>query len=48
MSVVVMRILVTGGTGLVGKALDKVLSEEHNRHDSAEWFFVGTKEADLT
>lgn len=44
-----MRVLVTGGTGLVGKALEQVLAEDQSDNQSAgEWFFVGTKEADLT
>lgn len=41
------RILVTGGTGLVGKAIKDVL-DTTERRDDEEWFFVGSKEADLT
>lgn len=41
------RVLVTGGTGLVGKAIEHVLSHGEQRPDE-EWFFVGSKEADLT
>lgn len=41
------RILVTGGTGLVGKAISDVLDATEKRDDE-EWFFVGSKEADLT
>lgn len=40
------RVLVTGGTGLVGKAIEKVVAE--NNQDNEEWFFIGSKEADLT
>lgn len=40
------RILVTGGTGLVGNAIKDILVTE-TRSDE-EWFFVGSKEADLT
>lgn len=38
-------VLVTGGSGLVGKAIQQVVNSE-NRSDE-EWFFVGSKEADL-
>lgn len=41
------KILVTGGTGLVGKAIEDVL-QTTERRDDEEWFFVGSKEADLT
>lgn len=39
-------VLVTGGTGLVGKALQEVISENPPRNE--EWVFVGSKDADLT
>lgn len=42
------RILVTGGTGLVGRAIKDVLEATEQRTDDEEWFFVGSKEADLT
>lgn len=38
-------VLVTGGTGLVGKAIQQVVNSE-NRNDE-EWIFVSSKEADL-
>lgn len=41
-----MKVLVTGGTGLVGKAIQKVIEDENNTNE--EWIFVGSKEADLT
>lgn len=41
-----MKVLVTGGTGLVGKAIQKVIEAEKNSNE--EWIFVGSKEADLT
>lgn len=41
------KVLVTGGTGLVGKAIQDVIQSEEKRDDE-EWFFVGSKEADLT
>lgn len=39
-------VLVTGGTGLIGKAIDAVIKEESPCDE--EWIFVGSKEADLT
>lgn len=42
-----IRVLVTGGTGLVGNAIKDVIATDANR-DGEEWFFVGSKEADLT
>lgn len=43
------RILVTGGTGLVGKGLDDVIKEEiSNGLNNEEWFFIGSKDGDLT
>ncbi|KAH0540201.1 probable GDP-L-fucose synthase [Cotesia glomerata] len=38
-------ILVTGGTGLIGKAIENIVNEE--KQDNEEWIFVGSKEADL-
>jgi radical SAM superfamily enzyme YgiQ (UPF0313 family) len=38
-------IMVTGGTGLVGHAIQTVVKEE--RRDDEEWIFVGFKDADL-
>lgn len=40
------KVLVTGGTGLVGKALQAVIKEEQPSDE--EWFFAGSKDADLT
>lgn len=40
------KVLVTGGTGLVGKALEAVI--ENEKPINEEWFFVGSKDADLT
>lgn len=40
-----MKVLVTGGTGLVGQAIWTVVSEQTS--DADEWVFVGSKEADL-
>jgi GDP-L-fucose synthase len=38
-------VLVTGGTGLVGKALQKVIKEE--KIDNEEWVFLSSKDGDL-
>ncbi|KAJ7338212.1 hypothetical protein JRQ81_010905 [Phrynocephalus forsythii] len=43
----VKRILVTGGSGLVGKAIERVVAEGEKRPDE-EWIFVSSKDADLT
>ncbi|XP_001518831.3 GDP-L-fucose synthase [Ornithorhynchus anatinus] len=40
------RILVTGGSGLVGKAIEKVVAEGAGR-PGEEWIFVSSKDADL-
>ena len=39
------RVLVTGGTGLVGRALADVLSQEPRPHE--EWIFLSSKDGDL-
>lgn len=41
------KILVTGGSGLVGNAIKDVIETSEKRSDE-EWFFVGSKEGDLT
>ncbi|KAM6102855.1 GDP-L-fucose synthase isoform 2-T3 [Theristicus caerulescens] len=41
------RILVTGGTGLVGRAIEKVVADGEGRPDE-EWIFVSSRDADLT
>eukprot|EP00938_MAST-03A_sp_MAST-3A-sp1_P001536 g1536.t1 len=38
-------VLVTGGTGLVGMAIQEVVKEE--KQSGEEWVFVGSKDADL-
>lgn len=40
------KVLVTGGSGLVGKAIENVIAQE--KPIDEEWIFVGTKDADLT
>ncbi|ESO89254.1 hypothetical protein LOTGIDRAFT_205768 [Lottia gigantea] len=39
-------ILVTGGSGLVGKAIERVVQDE--KRDDEKWIFVSSKDADLT
>jgi GDP-L-fucose synthase len=41
-----VRVLVTGGTGLVGKAIESVVNEENIPNES--WFYASSKDADLT
>lgn len=41
------RILVTGGSGLVGNAIKDVVESVEKRADE-EWLFVGSKDGDLT
>ena len=38
-------ILVIGGTGLVGCAIQKIIQEDKTKNE--EWVFVGSKDADL-
>lgn len=42
-----MRILVTGGSGLVGRAIQKVVADGA-RMPGEDWVFVSSKDADLT
>ncbi|MCI4393529.1 hypothetical protein PGIGA_G00158370 [Pangasianodon gigas] len=42
-----MRVLVTGGSGLVGKAIEHVVKQK-GASDGEEWIFLGSKDADLT
>ncbi len=41
------RVLVTGGSGLVGKAIEIVLKESENQRRDEEWIFISSKDADL-
>jgi hypothetical protein len=40
-------ILVTGGSGLVGKGVEWVIENEANKPGDERWVFVGSKDADL-
>lgn len=42
-----IKILVTGGTGLVGNGIQYALNEEKSSN-AEKWIFVGSKDADLT
>ena len=47
-----VRVLVTGGTGLVGEGIRYVIENEpanshFGKRDGEEWFFIGSSEADL-
>ncbi|XP_068575046.1 GDP-L-fucose synthase-like [Cebidichthys violaceus] len=42
-----MRVLVTGGSGLVGKAIEHVVQQEGGEVDGEEWIFLSSKDADL-
>ena len=39
--------MVTGGTGLVGKGIESIVTTEEKRSDE-EWIFLSSKDADLT
>jgi hypothetical protein len=39
-------VLVTGGSGLVGSAIKKVVETEEKREDE-KWIFLGSKDGDL-
>lgn len=39
-------VLVTGGTGLVGRAIQKIVNDEKPSNEN--WIFAGSKDADLT
>ncbi|XP_056621147.1 GDP-L-fucose synthase-like isoform X1 [Triplophysa dalaica] len=45
--VVAMRVLVTGGSGLVGRAIERVVKEEGEAREGEEWIFLSSKDANL-
>lgn len=42
-----MRVLVTGGSGLVGSAIQQVVKEEGGAREGEEWIFLSSKDANL-
>ncbi|KAM4629479.1 GDP-L-fucose synthase-like [Polymixia lowei] len=42
-----MRVLVTGGSGLVGRAIQHVVKEEEGSREGEEWIFLSSKDANL-
>ncbi|XP_068434685.1 GDP-L-fucose synthase-like isoform X2 [Clinocottus analis] len=42
-----MRVLVTGGSGLVGKAVEHVVQQEGGKQEGEEWIFLSSQDADL-
>uniref|UniRef100_A0A6Q2YQV4 GDP-L-fucose synthase n=1 Tax=Esox lucius TaxID=8010 RepID=A0A6Q2YQV4_ESOLU len=42
-----MRVLVTGGSGLVGRAIEHVVKEEGGARQGEEWIFLSSKDANL-
>lgn len=42
-----LKVLVTGGSGLVGKAIQHVIKEEGGARDGEEWIFLSSKDANL-
>ena len=41
------RILVTGGSGLVGNAIREIVLTQDDTEGQHEWFFANSKDADL-
>lgn len=42
-----MRVLVTGGSGLVGRAIQHVIEQEGGAKEGEEWIFLSSKDANL-
>lgn len=42
-----MRVLVTGGSGLVGKAIEHVVQKEGGKLEGEQWIFLSSKDANL-
>ncbi|KAM6966349.1 GDP-L-fucose synthase-like [Tautogolabrus adspersus] len=43
-----MRVLVTGGSGLLGKAIEHVVEQEGEKLEGEQWIFLSSKDANLT
>jgi len=48
MSIDKKRILVTGGTGLVGKAIEEVINQNSFEYNNYQFIFISSKDGDLT
>ena len=44
---VLMRVLVTGGSGLIGKAIEQVVMRDGEKREGEQWIFISSKDADL-
>ncbi|XP_071342472.1 GDP-L-fucose synthase-like [Trachinotus anak] len=42
-----MKVLVTGGSGLVGRAIHRIVIEEKGAKEGEEWIFLSSKDANL-
>lgn len=42
-----MRVLVTGGSGLVGKAIEHAVQQDGGKLEGEEWIFLSSKDANL-
>ena len=42
-----MRVLVTGGSGLIGKAIEQVVTRDGAKNEGEEWIFISSKDANL-
>ncbi|MEQ2199717.1 hypothetical protein XENOCAPTIV_009390 [Xenoophorus captivus] len=42
-----MKVLVTGGSGLVGRAIQHVIEEEGGAKEGEEWIFLSSRDANL-
>lgn len=42
-----MRVLVTGGSGLVGRGIQQVIKQEGGAKEGEQWIFLSSKDADL-
>lgn len=42
-----LRVMVTGGSGLVGMSLQRVVSEMGGAKEGEEWIFLSSKDANL-
>lgn len=42
-----IRVLVTGGSGLVGRAIRHVIEQEGGAKEGEEWIFLSSKDANL-